>query len=171
MRIDVKTSLFAVIVTAIGASVATSSALAGPPGSMGKGENIVVSLQTSPFLNAEPACVGIQIATNLLSDVGGQATPASSVTLFVTLQGVDAVSPRMELPDPQPVELYCTAGAEDKVLPEVINDFVNAGGKILVCPLCWNTRYRGEQPLFGAEVGDPVTVHNLFLQADKVIDF
>lgn len=182
MKINLKKFLFATLFAVAGTALAMGQARAdggkGPP-VFDEEENIVVSLQTSPFLNAEPACVGVQIATNLLladvngPDPGGEVTPAGSVTLFVTLQGVDAVSPRMDglTEENAPVELYCTTPQGDKLLPDLIAGFVDKGGKILVCPLCWTTRYPGATPLFDADVGNGVTVHNLFLEADKVIDF
>jgi hypothetical protein len=152
----------------------------GPPGSMGGGESVVITLQTSPFFNAEPACVAIQIGTNLLLDnVGEPVTPAAEVTLFVTLQGVDAVSPRMPPPTemaepaapPPPIEHFCTTPGEDMLLSDLIANFTGKGGKIVACPLCWKTRYPGEMPEFGATLPTPVELHNLFLRADKVIGF
>ena len=182
MQIDFRKLLLAAVVTVSGAGLLLGEAQAGkgpPVPDDDEGENVVVSLQTSPFLNAEPSCVGVQIATNLLlddvngPDPGGEVTPAESVTLFVTLQGVDAVSPRMDglTEETAPVELFCTTPQGDKLLPDLIAGFVARGGKILVCPLCWMSRYPGAEPLFGAEVGNGVTVHNLFLEADQVIDF
>lgn len=153
----------------------------GPPGSMGGGESVVITLQTSPFFNAEPACVAVQIGTNLLMDnVGEPVTPVAEVTLFVTLQGVDAVSPRMPPPTalagptapPPPIEHFCTTPGDDKLLSDLIANFTtNMGGNIVVCPLCWKTRFPGETPEFGATLPTPAQLHDLFLKADKVISF
>jgi hypothetical protein len=173
MQISLQHPLLAVILTAVSAAVGVGQAQAGPPGSMGHGEAVVISLQTSPFIKAEPACVGVQIGINLLlADVngdapGGKVTPAARVTLFPTLDGVDAVHSSMVIN----TEEMCTTPTGPDTLFNVISQFVDLGGKILVCPLCWNSRYLGEMPIFGAEIGNAVSVHNLFLTADKVIDF
>ena len=47
--------------------------------------------------------------------------------------------------------------------------FVDEGGEILVCPLCAITR--GITPEPPAKMANAEAIHNLFLYADKVIDF
>ena len=148
-------------------------------------EHVVIALKTNPIRDPEAACVALQIGMNLLmNDVngpadGGDVHPADRVTLFPTLDGVEIVSDRMAMrgtlpngkPKPYPAHLYCTTPGGEVPLPELVYGFAQMNNAaILVCPLCWNARYEGEDPIYGS-VGNGVTIHNLFLYADKVIDF
>ena len=147
-------------------------------------ESVVIALKTNPIRDPEAACVALQIGMNLLMDLDGTVGPADRVVLFPTLDGVEIVSDRMAMrgtlpngkPKPYPAHLYCTTPSGEVPLPELVYGFVNMpNAEVVVCPLCWNTRYSGEDPLYSdletVRVGNGVDIHNLFLYADKVIDF
>ena len=177
-------------------SITTTLSNAGPGKSNGVGgwepsadqkETIVVSLKTDPTSGesieeireaAEPACIALQIGTNLLKDmvmVGDNnvpVTPADSVTLFTTLGGVQLVNPDEEKQAILDDETVCFApypGGLFQSLNQLLDKFVNNGGEIVVCPLCAITR--GIMPEPPATMGNAEDIHNLFLYADKVIDF
>ena len=138
-------------------------------------ETIVISLATNPIDDPEPACVALQIGRNLLMNdlngpiaEGGEVTPADSVTLFATLDGVELVYEKNNL-----AEFEClTPGGIIKSLDTVLDEFLGQGGTILICPLCWSEReYNGTEPLYDATVASPFDIHDRFLTADKVITF
>ena len=136
---------------------------------------------------AEPACVALQIGINLLKNtvaVGENKIPvtaADKVVLFTTLGGVQLINPT-EDPDLTKLEILnddtvCFAPYEDddgvfkltQSLNQLLGKFVDAEGEIIVCPLCAMTR--GITPEEPAKMGNAEDIHNLFLYADKVIDF
>lgn len=141
-------------------------------------QNIVISLQSDPLTDQEPACVVLQLGTGLL--LSGQA----NVTVFATLDGVGISnsevmgSPQLRKARSKFCKIVSPTGQEqDPVpLPEVLGNFLSAGGKILACPLCWVVRY-GNLPESAEDLidyNDQVYIESpipLFLQADKVIDF
>nr|MBS0019975.1 hypothetical protein [Gammaproteobacteria bacterium] len=135
-------------------------------------QNVVITLQTNPLLNPEAACVALQLGMNLLrSDISDEAV--ASVTLFPTLEGVSIVSEKMKLRDNDkyPRRWNCSTPDGEEPLPEILAGFNDQmGTNIVVCPLCWMDRFDGEDPIYGS-LGDGPTIHNLFLNADKVIDF
>lgn len=139
--------------------------------------------------SAEPACVAIQIGMNLLMDtvpVGSESiavTPADEVVLFPTVDGIELVNPANGIPfDPEwpdnpefaanaPLNLaVCVTPNGLRSLNQLLSGFAMLGGEVLSCPLCAGPRLMGTPPNFG-DVGNAETVHNLFLYADKVIDF
>ena len=140
-------------------------------------EDIVIALKSNPLVDPEPACVAVQIGINLLSEIDG--TSADRVTLFPTLDGVEIVGERMlpneELPNGRmknyPPHLDCLTPSGYVPLPVVLANFAaKEGAEIIVCPLCWGARYPGEMPIYGS-VGNASSIHSLFLDASKVIDF
>jgi len=150
-------------------------------------ENIVITLKTDPTAGAsfdeiveaaEPACVVLQIGTNLLKDmvmVGDNnipVIPTDKVVLFTSIGGVQLINPDPEKQDVLDNENVCFAPDETgmtKSLNQLLNGFVMHGGEIVVCPLCAITR--GIEPQPPAKMGNAEDIHNLFLYADKVIDF
>jgi hypothetical protein len=150
-------------------------------------ENIVISIKTDPTVGenideireaAEPACVALQIGINLLKDmvkVGDNnipVTPADRVTLFTTVGGVQLVNPDEEKQAILDDETVCFApddGVLFQSLNQLLGKFSSNGGEIVVCPLCAITR--GIMPAPPATMANAEDIHNLFLYADKVIDF
>ena len=134
-------------------------------------ENIVISLSSDPTVDAEPACVALQIGMNLLMDnISGTAvTPADRVVLFATLDGVYLVAPDSDLTAQQ-----CLTAGGPKRLSGILSQFVGLGGEVVVCPLCWSERGYGGPTPTAPTVGIVATaldIHSLFLYADKVIPF
>jgi len=141
-------------------------------------QNVVIALKTNPLVDPEAACVALQIGQNLAMDIGVEG-PADQVTLFPTLDGVEIVSDRMLLledlpngkPRNYPPHLDCLTPNGYVPLPQLLAGFQSMPNvAIVVCPLCWGARYEGEDPIYG-EVGNGASIHTLFMDADKVIDF
>ena len=150
-------------------------------------QNIVMSLQSDPLKDQEPACVVLQLGTALLNS---EQEPKPNVTIFATLDGVGiANSEVMESPELLKARSkYCTrVNREGKFvdplpLPNILYSYLEAGGEILACPLCWVDRF-GELPDSAADLfvyyvdGAPTqqvyidSPVGLFLAADKVIDY
>jgi hypothetical protein len=136
-------------------------------------QTIVISLAEDALTgDPEPACVALQLGTGLIKSGGAE------VTIFATLGGVtigskdaldstrlcEQVSPQGKLQDP--VELS-----------EVLANYLDADGAILVCPLCWVARY-GDLPgsaslliPLGQGTVYPASPIPLLLEADKVIHY
>jgi predicted peroxiredoxin len=142
-------------------------------------ETIVVSLASNPLENPEPACVALLIATNLLKDVlptgdpanPEEVTPADSVTLFATLDGVELADLNNDA-DLSDDECVVNTAGDKMPLLGIRNNFLVSGGEILVCPLCMVEREITEDDLIdGAEEATAVDIHELFLTADKVLSF
>lgn len=141
--------------------------------SVDREETVVISLASNPLDDPEPACVALQIGMNLLmddlngEDPGGKVTPADSVTLFATLDGVELVYEENDFSSPD-----CLTPGGYAPLSGLLKKFVEQlGGEVVVCPLCWNVRGYGEtDPTYGI-VANAFDIHELFLYADKVLGF
>ena len=145
--------------------------------SMGDAQDIVVTLKSNPMSNPEMACLAVTFARSLS---GG-----ANVTLFVTLDGVsladDSVvrsrrfkcdTPDGEISLKENLEAFLADQAfpADEVFPDE-ND-----NNMVVCPLCWISRYGDELPdygvLPGSEDGTPrEAIGKMMLDADKILDF
>ena len=139
-------------------------------------ENVVISLNTDPTKDPEPACVALQIGMNLLmSDLNNDeiddVVPADDVTLFLTTGGVELVNPHNSIYNRTKPKPVCTTpgGVNTASLQALLQGFKMRGGKVMICPLCANSRGITE-PTAG-EPGTSTDIHNLFLYADKVITF
>ena len=166
---------------------AASTAYAAPGTSTGAGgwepsadhvESVVISVKTDPLLDPEPACVALQIGMNLLMDsievrdstgevIKIAVTPADEVILFPTIGGV-------ELVDPSNIALHeelCLTPGGMKSLHFLMGAFVAMGGEIVSCPLCLMARGIDFNDVSPGVVADGVMIHDLFLYADKLIDF
>lgn len=145
-------------------------------------QSIVVSLKADPTKaeGIEAACVSLTIAT-FLGKYGG-----ADVTLFPTLDGVLVANREvLDILALNPQRLCQTPPPEQGgygVLPlrDLVAKFLDegeGGGKIYVCPLCWNSRFgpadaEGHHPLLVDDENVLVTSPiGMFLMADKVIDY
>ncbi|MCG6896814.1 MAG: hypothetical protein LJE61_14755 [Thiocapsa sp.] len=139
----------------------------------------------------EAACVATALARNLqmAAESSGQ-----SVAMFPALAGVKLAN--------EPLLIRSKAGAEAcfdpdedsegyespdfnisvpddyTLLLDLVRQFLDVGGRMVVCPLCWVSRgyppcalIEGSGTGATAEIGTPETVGPLFLNAQKVIDF
>jgi predicted peroxiredoxin len=138
---------------------------------LAEGKDTVISVQTSPLVAAEPACVALQLGTGLLN-------AGSRVTIFATLGGVGVA----HRPTVENEAILCQrVDQSGKLLSPVplkavVDGYLAAGGEILACPLCWVVAY-GELP-DSAELlykpGDQVYITSpipLLSTADRVIDY
>ena len=136
-------------------------------------DNIVVSVKSNLYEDKgyESACVGVQIGMLLLNK-------GANVTLFTSLDGVELAN-ATTLSYIDAVNKYvnkaeCVTKEGPKPLTALVNGFTSSGGSILVCPLCWAARFTGDSSatlVEGATIGNPDTLADMFLNADKVIDF
>ena len=139
-------------------------------------ENVVISLNTDPTKDPEPACVALQIGMNLLmTDFDGDGVDdvvaADDVTLFLTTGGVELINPHNSIYNRTKPKTVCTtpSGVNTASLQALLQGFEMRGGKIMICPLC--AASRGITEPTAGEPGSAVGIHNLFLYADKVITF
>jgi len=157
-------------------SLAAALVLASLPfvgtSALAEGKDTVISVQTDPIVDAEPACVALQLGTGLLR-------AGSRVTIFATLGGVgiaNAVTYESDVP-PQ-CNAFVNGVLEDDVpLDQILDGYLAAGGEILVCPLCWAVAKRDNpySALYVASdypgqiyIANPIP---LLSTADRVIDY
>jgi sulfur relay (sulfurtransferase) complex TusBCD TusD component (DsrE family) len=150
----------------------TSNVVKAADVSSGDGfEKVVISLGTDPTKDPEPACVALQIGMNLLMSIPAGGIPADEVTLFLTTGGVELINPNNSIYNRAKPKPVCTTpdGIKTASLQQLLLGFEGLLGKVVICPLCATSRGITE-PETG-EMGSAVDIHNLFLEADKVIDF
>jgi hypothetical protein len=107
----------------------------------------------------------------------------ADVTIFATLDGVGIAnadvmgSPQFSrAPSKFCKTVNSTGQVQDPVpLPTVLQNYLNAGGSILACPLCWVIT-SGDLPGSAADPikSDQVHIRSpipLFMGADKVVDY
>ena len=133
-------------------------------------QSIVVSLKQDPASEEgfEAACVAVQLA--MLLQMNG-----AEVTVFATLGGARIADSALLERDNR----SCNTSQGEAPLRNLVNGFISAGGgtdRILVCPLCWGSRYGFEPAAMdnlvgGAYVGDAAAMAGTFLGADKILDF
>lgn len=164
-------------VIAVALSTAGSISYAEDQSSVDELEQVVISIKTDPLKDPEPACIALQIGMNLLMDtvpVNGNYIPVirvDKVTLFPTIGGVELINPDNQINKRKKPKLDCDtpAGENTASLAQLLLGFVQLGGDVVVCPLCADSRGITE-PTQG-KMGNAEDIHNLFLYADKVIDF
>jgi predicted peroxiredoxin len=133
----------------------------------------------------EAACVATALARNLQL---AAKSSGQKVGMFPALAGVKLANERF-LIDSKAGAQRCFDPDTDKhgykssdfgvpvpddytLLIDLVRQFLDAGGRMVVCPLCWVSReYPPTALIEGAEIGTPQTVGPLFLKAEKVIDF
>jgi hypothetical protein len=123
--------------------------------------------------NPEMACLAVTFANSL------SGAPNTNVTLFVTLDGVSladdsVVSSRRFKCDTPDGEISLKENLE-AFLTEKDSHSVN-DNDLVVCPLCWISRYGDELPdygvLPGSEDGTPRdAIGKMILDAEKILDF
>ncbi|MFB1487633.1 MULTISPECIES: DsrE family protein [unclassified Thiocapsa] len=133
----------------------------------------------------EAACIATTLARNL--QTAAEAT-GQHVGMFPALAGVKLVNKTFLInsragaqpcfdPDPdtegyESIDLGISVPDDYTLLIDLVTQFLDVGGRVVVCPLCWLSRGYSETDLLdGAEIGTPETVGPLFLGAQKVIDF
>lgn len=131
-------------------------------------DKVVLSLQQDPAGDGqEAACVALQLGTGLLMSKKKKA----EVTIFATLDGVYIADEDIYNGDDSPIcDTINPAGVLGEApLRNVLENFLDAGGEVLLCPLCFRVR----QPFTVIDdpqiyVASPIP---LLLEAKKVIDY
>lgn len=142
------------------------------------GKRIVVTLKQDPVTEegGEAACVAFQLGTLFLQK------NKARVTMFASLGGVYVANSDYhldpEIYDREPVDCFTPNGIVP--LTNVVNGFVANGGRMVICPLCWITRfgapgepdYSADLLIEGAEIGNAESMTELFFnEAHKILDF
>lgn len=105
--------------------------------------------------------------------------------MFITTGGAEIIDPRnYEEGAALDGDLCFTSGDGGLVkvsLTALLNRFESLDGEIVICPLCAFSRGIGTEKMVDAGmaevtptrgyIGGGVDIHNLFMEADKVIDF
>ncbi|MBW4465722.1 MAG: DsrE family protein [Pegethrix bostrychoides GSE-TBD4-15B] len=124
---------------------------------MGQGQTIVMHLNHSTD-DLHAAFMALKLGTNLRKQ-------GAEVMLVLTLEGVRIADKN------QPIDLRW--GSNPITLAELYEQFVAAGGKVMVCPMCAEAAGISADDLrTGAELAEGnQDIANLILAADKVVDF
>lgn len=105
----------------------------------------------------------LHAASMALALAGNLADGDADVTLFLDLEGVRLADRRL------PEDFAWGSGPK---VPERLEAFVEAGGRVILCAHCAEGAGIGSDVLRpGARIGTDAQVQELFLEADKVIDF
>jgi sulfur relay (sulfurtransferase) complex TusBCD TusD component (DsrE family) len=156
-------STFFGLLFAVLAMTSSTVALAGSPncnGGPNGSQNIVVHLKR----NLEDLQAAI-IATRLGSLM---AEEGCNVTLFLTLRGVRLADARM----PQNLEFGRDDVSPAPNLEQAVLSFQGNGGTVAVCPACAGEIGLTPGDLIpGATILDRAGLVDLFLTADKILDF
>lgn len=119
-------------------------------------QTIVVHL--SSYTNDLHAAMMAMMFAEKLQQAGAK------VILFLDMEGVRAGDKR------QPQDLVW--GMPSHNFAEMYRGFVNAGGKVVLCPMCAKAAgITGKDLREGAVIGTADGITNLLLMADKVIDY
>lgn len=167
-------------------------------------QDVVVTLQQEPLKNLEASCVAIQIGMSQLA-MGSRVTlfPTLGGVGVVNQEVLESLYPDDDADDnagrpgkggghaygrdkgrwAEP-ELCVAAGPDGNLvnlpLRDLLDRFVDAGGNIVVCPLCWFSRNPetavdpealAELLYEPAVIGGAGSIPLLFHEANKVIDF
>ncbi len=123
----------------------------------GEGQNIIMHL-THGTDDLHAAFMALKLGTNLQKR-------GAQVTLVLTLEGVRIASTN------QPLDLRWGSGP--MTLAQMYDDFVAAGGKVMVCPVCAEAAGITAANLRnGAQLAlENQDIPSLILAADKVVSF
>lgn len=132
--------------------------------SAGDAQDIVISLKSNPMSHPEMACLAVTFARSL--------SGAANVTLFVTLDGVSLADESVT----SSRRFKCETPWGEVSLQENLEAFLGENdNNMVVCPLCWKSRYGDELPdygvLPGAEGVPGTAIGKMVLDADKILDF
>ena len=142
--------------------------------SMFDAQDIVITLKSNPMSNPEMACLAVTFARSLSAD---STSLTNNVTLFVTLDGVSLADDSVT----SSRRFKCDFPGQDGEILEIslkenLEAFIAGNdNNMVVCPLCWKSRYGDELPdygvLPGAEGVDAKAIGKMMLDADKILDF
>jgi hypothetical protein len=120
--------------------------------------------------NPEMACLAVTFARSLLHNDNNLTY--ANVTLFVTLDGVSLADDSVT----GSRRFKCETPWGKISLKENLEAFIGVNNNnMVVCPICWKSRYGDELPdygvLPGAEGVDSKAIGKMMLDADKILDF
>lgn len=122
----------------------------------GEGQKVVVHL--SHFTDDLHRCFMALKVAELMQEYGAE------VTIFLDLEGVRLAERRQTLD--------LTWGSNSAPLSEHYNNFIKAGGNIVLCPHCAKAARIGEMSLKRkAQIGTRPMLGKLLIQADKIMDY
>ncbi len=133
--------------------------------SAGDAQDIVISLKSNPMSNPEMACLAVTFARSL--------SAAANITLFVTLDGVSLADDSVV----SSKRFKCdTPWGEISLIENLETFLAGNANNMVVCPICWKSRYGDELPdygvLPGTTEGVPAeAIGKMVLDADKILDF
>ena len=131
--------------------------------SAGDPQDIVISLKSNPMSNPEMACLAVTFARSL--------SGSANVTLFVTLDGVSLADDSVV----SSKRFKCDTPWGEISLIENLEAFIAGNANnMVVCPICWKSRYGDELPDYGVLPGitvDGTAIGKMVLDADKILDF
>lgn len=121
-----------------------------------EGQSVVVHL--SHFTDDLHRCFMALKVANIMQQAG------ADVTLFLDLEGVRLAERRQKL--------NLTWGTDSPPLSEHYDSFVDAGGKLRLCPHCAKSASIGDMGLKrNAEIASPQALRQMFVEADKIMDY
>lgn len=139
-------------------------------------QDVVITFKSNPMSNPEAVCLAVTFA-RMLSKNG------ANVTLFVTLDGVSLAdesvvrSRRFKCDTPLSMggEISLQTNLEHFVAMNDDDTLAENSSNMVVCPLCWGSRYGDELPDYGVLPGittdNPNAIGVMILNADKILDF
>ncbi len=88
----------------------------------------------------------------------------ADVTLFLDLEGVRLAERRQRLD--------VTWGSNPTQLGELYDEFIEGGGRVVLCPHCAKSARIGDMALKrNAEIGNVTNIGKLLTEADKIMDY
>ena len=162
-----------VVVAALFAFATAHTALAGPSRAAGPApEKTVVHLTKAPDKQGmneadvgEAAILALQMG-NLMQGTQGRTA------IFLSLDGTVLADPSVVMNIPAIYNPDYPDPDNADVRPGLLQAFLGAGGRIVVCPLCAGRRGLTQESIMpGFEWGSPGTISELFGKAEQIISF
>jgi predicted peroxiredoxin len=129
------------------------------------GEEITAANQQKIIVHLKHSTDDLHAVFMALKLGGNMQRKGAQVTVVLTLEGVRLADAR------QPLDLRW--GNSTMTIAELYEDFVTAGGKIIICPVCASAVGIDQNSLRpGSQLAlEDNEIPNLILAADKVLDF
>lgn len=124
-------------------------------------QDIVLTLGEDPVMNPEVACLALTLGQFLRS-----SSKKVNVTLFLRNDGVKLAD---EATLDSVGEACMTPGGAVSLKENLMMFIAGNPDNMVNCPICWGARFGMQIPDYG--INDTNAVPQLFLGADKIIDF
>ena len=161
------------MVAALLAFTTTANTVAGPAKAASPApEKTVIHLTKAPdkqgmneVETGEAAMLALQMA-NLMQGTQGRTA------IFLSLDGTVLADPNVIMNIPAIYNPDYPDPGNDEVKPGLLQAFLGAGGRVVVCPLCGMRRgLTAETILPGIEWGGPDAISELFSKSEQIISF